>query len=60
MIKLDDYRVISQNFHELAKLIFFCGISSYGLFITLVFRVVWFLEQLCISQMVHNFKLGGI
>ena len=26
------------NVHELAKLIFFCGISFYGLFITLVFR----------------------
>ena len=56
MIKLDDYRAISQNFHELAKSIFFGGISSCGLFITLVFRVVWFKEQL----MMHNFKIGGI
>ena len=59
MTNLDDYRANSQNFHELAKLIF-CGIGFYGLFINLVLRVVWFKEQQCLSQMMHNFKLGGI
>ena len=31
-----DYRTMSQGFH------FFCGISSYGLFVTFVLRDVWF------------------
>ena len=35
MIKLDDYRANSQ----IGKIENFCGISLYGLFITLVFRV---------------------
>ena len=60
MMNHDDYRAKALNVHELAKLIFFCGISFYGLFITLFFRVVWFKEQLCLSQMMHNFKIGGI
>ena len=58
MIKLDHYRAISQNFHE-----FFGGSSSLMDFlslITLVFRVVWLKDQLCFSQMMHNFKIGGI
>ena len=55
----DDYHANSPMFHELAKLNF-CGIGFYGLFITLVFRVVWFKEQLCLSQMMHNFTIGGI
>ena len=59
MTNLDDYRANLLNFHELTKLIF-CGIIYfYGLFITLVFRVVWFKEQLWLSQMMHNFKIGG-
>ena len=62
MMNLDDYRTKSQNFHELVKLIFFFFLLNqfYGLFITLVFRVVWFKEQLCLSQMMHNFKSRGI
>ena len=60
MMNLDDYYANSQNFHELTKLIFFCGISFNALFITLVFRVVCFEEQLCLSLMMHNFKIGGI
>ena len=59
-MNLVDYHANSQNFHELAKLIFFCGISFNGLFITLDFRVVCLKEQLCLSQMLHNFKIGGI
>ena len=39
MMNLDDCCANLQNFHELAKLIV-CGISFYGLFITLVFRVL--------------------
>ena len=58
-MNLDVYHANLQNFHELAKLIF-CGISFNGLFNTLVFRVVCFKEQLCLSQMMHNFKFGGI
>ena len=60
MIKLDDYRAFLQSLHELAKLIFFFGISSFGLLITLGFGVVWFKQQLCFCQMMHDFKLGGI
>ena len=59
-MNLDDYHANSQNFHEFAKLIFFCGISFNAIFITLVFRVVCFKEQLCVSLMMHNFKIGGI
>ena len=59
MTNLDDYHANSQNFHNLAKLNF-CGISFNALFITLVFRVVCFKEQLCLSLMMHNFKIGGI
>ena len=59
MMNLDDYRANLQRFHELAKLIF-CGIGFYGLFITLVFRVVWFKEQLCLCQLMHNLEKGGI
>ena len=55
MMNLDDYRANSQKFHQLAKLIF-SGIGFYGLFITMVFRVVWFKEQPCLSQL----KIGGI
>ena len=58
MVELADYRAISQSFNELAKFIY-CGISSYGIFITLVFRVALFKEPLYISQMMHTFKLGG-
>ena len=59
MVKFVDYRAISPRFHELAQLIF-CGISSYILFITLVFRVVLCKDQLCLSQMMNNFKVGGM
>ena len=55
MMNLDDYRANLQHFHELAKSNVF--VES---FITLVFRVVWFKEQLCLSQVMHNFKIGGI
>ena len=58
MIKLDDCHANLQSFHELAKL--FYGISFYGLFITLVSRVVWFKEHQCLSQMNHNINIGGI
>ena len=61
MVKLGDCRAISQKFHELAKLKFLLNpFKAYGLFITLVSRVVWFKEQLCLYQMVQNFKIGGI
>ena len=60
MMNIDDYRANSQNFHELTKLIFFVESGFYGLFITLGLRVLWFNEQLCLSQMMHNFKIGGI
>ena len=54
-MNLDDF-CAKQNFHELVKLIFFSFFfffrkSFYGLFITLIFRVVWFNEQPCLSQM---------
>ena len=39
MMNLDDCYANLQNFHELEKLIV-CGISFYGFFITLVFRVL--------------------
>ena len=29
-------------------------------FFTLFFRVVWFIEQPCFSQMMHSFKICGI
>ena len=60
MMNLDDYHANLENFHELAKLNFFCGIRFNALFITLVFRVVGFKERLCLSLMMHNFKIGGI
>ena len=60
MMNLDDYHANLQNFHELAKLIFFFGISFNAFFITLVFRVVCFKERLCLSLVMHNFKIGGI
>ena len=59
MMNLDDYRANSQNFHELAKLIFLWNRVLWT-FITLVFRVVWFKEQLCLSQMMYNLNIGGI
>ena len=60
MINLDDYRANSQNFHELAKLIFFVE-SVFMDFLSLCFfRLVWFKEQLCLSQMMYNLKIGGI
>ena len=55
MMNLDDYRANLQNCHELGQLNFLWN-QFYGLFSTLFFRVVWFAEQLCLSQMVHNFK----
>ena len=59
MMNLDDYHANSLNFHELTKLIFFVE-SVFMDFLSLVFRVVWFKQQLCLSQMMHNFKIGGI
>ena len=60
-MNLDNYCANSINFHQLTKLIFFFLWNQfYGLFITLVFRVVWFKEQLCLSQMMHTFKMGDI
>ena len=62
MMNLDDYHANSQNFYEFAKMVFFCfcGISFNALFITLVFMVVCFKEQLCLSLMMHTFKIGGV
>ena len=59
MMNLDDYHTNLQNFHELAKTEFFGRISFNALFITMVFMVVCFKEQLCLSLMMHNFKFGG-
>ena len=60
MMNLDDCHANSQNFHELAKLNVFGGISFNALYNTLVFRVVCFKEQLGLSLMMHSFKIGGI
>ena len=60
MMNLDDNRANSLNFHELTKLIFFVDSVFMDFFFTLIFRVVLFKEQLCLSQMMHNFKIGGI
>ena len=54
-MNLDDNHANLQNFHELAKMNF-CGISFNGLFITLVFRIVCFKEQLCLSLMRYDAK----
>ena len=43
MIKLDDYCAMSQNFHKVAELNL---LWNYGLSVTLVFRVLWFKEEL--------------
>ena len=60
MMNLNDYNANLQNFQELAKLIF-CVLSVLMGFSSLwFFRVVWFKEQPCLSQMMHNLKIAGI
>ena len=58
-LKLDDYQLCCACFMNWQNLIFVESVLM-DFFITLVFMVMWFKEQLCLSWLMNNFKIGGI